>query len=216
MKHIILTAFIGLSLSSWAQDFPIPYNPDSDLNGLIGSPDLLSLLAVYGEEFSAAVVAEDNESAIMLMGDMSYPECAQNCKNLPGMWDIAAIEDMGLIWEDLQVNGQYAWLRLKSAEGVYQTNSPGELDIFPVLKLDANPENIWVSYQHRPGQLKRCYCSIKELPKVEYTSVGNSNYQDWIEVCQEKVANGWYPIPGSPTANWDSNMLRQAFWRWAE
>ena len=54
-----------MAFSAFSQDFPIPYNPDDDSNGLIGTPDLLSLLALFGEEFSAAVVSEDNESAVM-------------------------------------------------------------------------------------------------------------------------------------------------------
>ena len=76
------------------QSLPFPYNPDEDANGIIGSPDLLSLLALYGEEFSPAVISEDNESAIMYMGDMDYPLCAQSCRNLPGMWNIPNIEDL--------------------------------------------------------------------------------------------------------------------------
>ena len=73
----VLAAFL-LSFGATAQDFPIPYNPDDDANGLIGTPDLLSLLALFGEEFSAAVVAEDNESAIMYVGNLPYPVCVQS------------------------------------------------------------------------------------------------------------------------------------------
>ena len=61
MKKILTLIVCAVAFSAFSQDFPIPYNPDDDSNGLIGSPDLLSLLALFGEEFSAAVVSEDNE-----------------------------------------------------------------------------------------------------------------------------------------------------------
>ena len=109
----ILAAFM-LSFGATAQDFPIPYNPDDDANGLIGTPDLLSLLALFGEEFSAAVVAEDNESAIMYMGDMAYPLCAQSCRNLPGMWEMPTIEDLGLVWDEVVTSDALTQTWLKS------------------------------------------------------------------------------------------------------
>ena len=217
MKHITLTALIGFCLSSWAQDFPIPYNPDSDLNGLIGSPDLLSLLAVYGEEFSAAVVAEDNESAIMYMGDMAYPLCAQSCKNLPGMWEMPTIEDLGLVWSEVHSSCclEDTWLvrPLSAGNGA----SP-----FWFFRSDdentLNPGYHSVVQTNSPAGNKRCYCSIKEIPKVEYTHCGHTNFNSCVN---EKVAAGWQLLGGisSNQANTSGNYsgaLYQAFWRWAE
>ena len=66
MKHLTTLLALLLSCSMLGQNFPVPYNPDDDANGLIGTPDLLSLLALFGEEFSAAVVSEDDQSVIRL------------------------------------------------------------------------------------------------------------------------------------------------------
>lgn len=207
MKHIILAAFVGLCLSSWAQDFPIPYNPDSDLNGLIGSPDLLSLLAVYGEEFSAAVVSEDNGSAIMFMGNMAYPLCAMSCRNLPGMWQIPALEDLGMVWVEVNANNTATWVRNDYGDSMnlyYTTPSDGGNFI-------TNIQGTEVDLDHR------CYCVINELPKVEWSVCRDQNHEGWEDCCEEKVAAGWLPLPGIALAkDGGAEPVFQAFWRWAE
>ena len=200
MKHIILAAFVGLCLSSWAQDFPIPYNPDSDLNGLIGSPDLLSLLAVYGEEFSAAIVSEDNESAIIYNGSMHYPLCAQSCQNLPGQWEIASLESLGIVWEDV-LGGGDVWLKPTEAYRV---------DNFYNYSLDYfNGLDIRVS--GTPATNKKCYCSIRQAQRVEYDAVNINNFNEaeWGEELNQRALEGWYLVPdvGHPYVN---------FWRWDE
>ena len=55
MKKIILPLFILLSISTFAQtnNELLPYNPDVDGNGIIGSPDLIGFLPLYGENFQA-------------------------------------------------------------------------------------------------------------------------------------------------------------------
>lgn len=211
----VLAAFL-LSLGATAQDFPIPYNPDDDANGLIGTPDLLSLLALFGEEFSAAVVAEDNESAIMYMGDMAYPLCAQSCKNLPGMWEMPTIEDLGLVWSEVNSSCCYAttWLVRPASAG----NGADPLWYF---ESDAgntlNPSYHRVQKTASPAGNRRCYCSIKEIPKVEYAACFNANNTSaWFECCQEKVAQGWIPLATNPYTYSDGSSSGQAFWRWAE
>ena len=55
MKKIILPLFILLSISTFAQtnNELLPYNPDVDGNGIIGSSDLIGFLPLYGENFQA-------------------------------------------------------------------------------------------------------------------------------------------------------------------
>ena len=201
----VLAAFL-LSLGATAQDFPIPYNPDEDANGLIGTPDLLSLLALFGEEFSAAVVAENNESAIMYVGNLPYPVCVQSCKNLPGMWDLASIEDLGLVWADVFDSNEnlHTWIRPMGnshEEGSYSY----ALEFFNGLhmRVSATPSS--------PGG---CYCSIKEIPKVEYTWCYSAP-TDLLTCASELVEQGWIPLGGIDIVP-SSNVTSQAFWRWAE
>ena len=52
-----------------AQNIILPYNPDGNNDQLIGVSDLQDLLAIYGTEFSAAVVSDDGSSAIVNLGN---------------------------------------------------------------------------------------------------------------------------------------------------
>ena len=207
----ILAAFL-LSLGATAQDFPIPYNPDDDANGLIGTPDLLSLLALFGEEFSAAVVAEDNESAIMYMGDMAYPLCAQSCRNLPGMWETAGVIDLGLVWNQVYSTGTdiVTWLKPSNASGVpgfFRSN-----DEFSYLQHEASSEYVYIARE------ARCYCSIKEIPKVEYfTCTASCSDITELDACvNEKLAEGWQIHDSQRQQQVSSTCFWQPLWRWAE
>ena len=93
MKHLLTLALFAFGLNALAQFPNLPYNPDENGDGLIGVVDLQGLLANYGSEFSSAVLSEDLESAIVYMGEMAYPLCAQTCTNLPGIWSLPSIEE---------------------------------------------------------------------------------------------------------------------------
>ena len=93
--------FIALTTESAPQSFPLPYNPDENGDGLIGVVDLQGLLSNYGSEFSGTVISEDGENAITYMGEMAYPLCAMACENLPGMWRLPTIEQLGLVWDEV-------------------------------------------------------------------------------------------------------------------
>jgi hypothetical protein len=53
MKNLLLPLFTLLSISAFAQSDNelLPYNPDFDGDGSIGSPDLLGFLPTFGEAF---------------------------------------------------------------------------------------------------------------------------------------------------------------------
>ena len=219
MKYLTLLLTMAMSISGIAQNFPVPYNPDDDTNGLIGTPDLLSLLALFGEEFSAAVVSEDSASAIVYMGDMAFPLCVQSCKNLPGMWEMPLLEDLALVWDEVHTEGVVTrtWLRQNSNRSVQDVVQ--YFDYFHSGSDSFTSENYhYVSTRRSPISNNRCYCSIKELPRVEYDACVNYNSTEtWLECCQEKVAQGWLPLATNPYNSGGSGSASgQAFWRWAE
>ena len=76
---------------------------------------LQGLLANYGNEFASAVVSEDGENAI-IMGEMAYPLCAMECEGLPGMWQLPSIDQLGLIWEEVNAPSTLTWL-IKDSNG---------------------------------------------------------------------------------------------------
>ena len=57
---LLLAAVFALPTSATAQSVNYPYNPDSDTDQNIGTPDLLSLLTIFGSEFLPDPMAIDS------------------------------------------------------------------------------------------------------------------------------------------------------------
>ena len=197
--------FVALTTESAAQSFPLPYNPDENGDGLIGVVDLQGLLTNYGSEFSSAVLSEDGESAITYMGEMAYPLCAMACENLPGMWFMPAMEDLGLVWGEVYTTNSTVetWLKREQGQNLpYQfTSNPG-----------TNPTSHAITSSHL-SKYNRCFCVAKQLPRVEYTYCEGTDIQ---ECANEKVEAGWYPLEGITKISYNGQNKIQAFWRWAE
>ena len=184
--------FVALTTESAAQSFPLPYNPDENGDGLIGVADLQGLLSNYGSEFSGAVISEDGESAITYMGDMAYPVCALACENLPGMWHMATMTELAMVWEEVYTTNEvtYTWVG-NHEKRVFDSN-----DEFAYFFSDYSnsPSNHYLNFDGRPGHPYRCYCAARQLPRVEfYKCVGNGS--DAVEECvtctNTKLAEGW-------------------------
>ena len=203
--------FVAVTTESAAQSFPLPYNPDENGDGLIGVADLQGLLTNYGLEFSGAVLSEDGESAITYMGEMAYPLCALSCENLPGMWFMPAMEDLGLVWGEVYTTNSTVetWLKREQGQNLpYQfTSNPG-----------TNPTSHAITSSHL-SKNNRCFCVAKQLPRVEYSVCSYWRGGDWgaadgyLDCAEEKVANGWFPLGGLSNSDRTGG---QAFWRWAE
>ena len=205
MKHLLTLAALLLSTTVVAQIPTFPWNPDSNADQFIGMGDLLELLAVYGEEFENAVVSEDGESAIVYIGQMNYPPCALACQNLPGNWALPNMEDLGLVWNEVNLPGTttITWLNrteAKNSSFVYYYSGNG-------YKLVEETDNI------DSGDFRDCYCAAKQIPKVEYTFCTDTGAA--LQECANSLVNdGWLPL-GGPSAP-DIDFAYQAFWRFAQ
>ena len=160
MRYLITLLFAALSLNAVGQGIPqLPYNPDATEDGFIGSPDLLELLSLYGEEFSSAILSEDQESAIVYMGNSDIFSCRLSCSVLPGNWWLMTIDEAGLVIEDLELllDDDEVWI-----ENTYSTND------FPlgILKVNGG-DGLIITTTNRTLKQNRCYCATRELPKVE-------------------------------------------------
>jgi uncharacterized protein (TIGR02145 family) len=92
MRYLLTSLLCVFTLSLTAQEVvTYPYNPDEDVNGLIASPDLLSLLAGYGEVFSPGEILIDGVSLLEVIQDL------QNQINNNTLPDGTLIGDL-LIW----------------------------------------------------------------------------------------------------------------------
>ena len=210
MKHLL--TFTALLISSLAMgQFPnLPYNPDDNADGLIGVADLQTLLANYGQEFSSAVVSEDGESAIVYIGDLPYALCANECKSLPGQWQIPDFEDLGLVWDEVydESSATQTWLKRNESHGYlipsFRSNQGSNSGAHEILTNTYPRENY------------RCYCAAKQIPRVEYDYCEGFNIQECISL---KVSEGWLPL-GATESEADNCQCgiryHQSFWRWAE
>ena len=214
MKHLITLAALLVSTAAVAQIPTLPWNPDENGDQFVGLPDLLGLLTVYGQEFQNAIVAEDGESAIMYMGDMAYPLCAQACENLPGIWQLPEIEDLGLVWAEVNSEG-FSWLTPNSSEEHGANNYVQSLRFYEngIIRATAGPNADW-----------RCYCAAKQLPRVEYTAcvgcntsgTGTYTVQNLQSCIDDKLAEGWYPLGNPVQTGYNGSCTNQAFWRFAQ
>ena len=71
MRYLLTSLLCVFTFSLTAQEtLTYPYNPDEDVNGLIASPDLLGLLAMYGEVFSPGEIQIDGVSLLQVIQDL--------------------------------------------------------------------------------------------------------------------------------------------------
>ena len=210
MKHFLTISALLVSSLAMGQWPSLPYNPDDNADGLIGVADLQALLANYGSEFSSVILPSDSSFAITDLGSMKYLECVYGCSSLPGKWSVISLEEAGFLLSQSSLNSD-SWLfpderiRQNSAIAMYVKNT-GQISSYG---------GTGSTYNHQ------CYCAAKQLPRVEYSFChsplqGTSQLQ---ECCDEKAANGWYPLGGIEMTNQSGSFdfkYAQAFWRWAE
>lgn len=197
-----------------------PYNPDSDGDDIIGVIDLLDLLVLFGDEFdeeSLYVNDEDSEAVYHIVGDWTYGMCEAKCRELPsGKWRMIDYDTWANFYSEIEemciAGTNKAWLRETPIESFSHT--------YPLPFIFGDYD---VKGRLGFGQIDltaTCACETHERPKVEYSICAGQT----IGACaEEKVANGWYPLSGitsNPTsngsANYTSQAVYQAFWRWAE
>mgnify|MGYP007071977805 CR=1 FL=1 len=207
MRYLVTLLFAVLSFNAVGQGIPqLPYNPDATGDEFIGSPDLLELLSLYGEEFSSAILSEDQESAIVYMGEMAHPLCNLACNNLPGFWHMSTMDDLALVWDEVISSNDEVWINsdkhLTSAENTSVISITAFKYYSPeatVLKAYASPEP---SY--------KCYCAAHELPKVEYKIVG-----DYNDLELNTLASQGWKLLFLPTLS-NNITVYGVMWRWAE
>ena len=221
MKHLMTLAALFVSSLAMAQIPTFPWNPDGNGDGVIGSSDLIGLLTVYGQEFENAIVSENQESALVYMGQIDLFSCKNSCENLPGNWSLPEPEDIRpivpLVIDTLEYGDATFWLNYKypyEYSGFTNHNTYDDLR-YPWLKYNdtqsSSPSNWYTIETTRSigSTYVRCYCSIKQLPRVEY-SICNAVSSDSLECANQLVSDGWYPM-GSV-----SDSGTQAFWRFAQ
>ncbi|MDA9755829.1 hypothetical protein N9V29_02540 [Flavobacteriales bacterium] len=204
MKHLMTLVALLVSTAAVAQIPMLPWNPDENGDHFIGLPDLLGLLTVYGQEFENAIVSEDGESAIMYMGNMGLLQCDYACQNLPGFWNMPSPPELTPV-----LNVDNAWIAIDWSQEPLMSGTYGYLyPFFDNGKIRATPfidsENV------------SCYCTAKQLPRVEYFRCNAQIPGGFVQCCNNKVAEGWYPLGGIALDQIGGSIESQAFWRFAQ
>jgi hypothetical protein len=205
MRFLFTILIAALSLNAFSQGIPqLPYNPDENGDGLIGVPDLQALLAQYGLEFNSAVLSEDEESAIVYMGEMAHPVCNLACDNLPGVWHMSTMNDLGLVWDEITELESSIWIG--NLDFAYRNEEPSKVRAYHYYSPTFDSHNV-IQY---PGDLKDCYCAAHELPKVEYKIVVDNHDPELTALSSQ----GWKLLDLGYMDN--NSRVTGVMWRWAE
>ena len=212
MKHLMTLVALLVSTAAVAQIPTLPWNPDGNGDGVIGSSDLIGLLTVYGQEFQNAIVSENQESALLVLGELPYYTCKYSCDNLPGNWQMPDIEDLAPVHESLippdtsgAANYSRTWLKQPSLSGLVLSDF--DQQFYRYVQVDDDGGYTRVFATHVVSAVFNCVCSIKQLPRVEYITC---NVINDASCADSLVGDGWYPM-GSV-----SDSGTQAFWRFAQ
>ena len=167
MRYLITVVIAALSLNAFGQtEYPYPYNPDGNNDGLISLNDLMDLLALYGLEYNAGVLATDSISAIYYTGEMDYWDCASSCVGLSGNWKDLDHYLVGSYKDDLlESPNAYVWLD--------HVNRIKENSVGAVLRKED-----WAEAYDHEYFLNDCFCQtrtradIEDISTLESPSVG--------------------------------------------
>lgn len=222
----VIASLVPLILVGQSGIVEFPYNPDSDGDDWIGVVDLLDLLGLYESSFveDGLYLDESNTAALYYTGIQSFGMCHASCSDLPGKWRMMGMDDWSRFHVQVEQEvsqNEFAWLR----EQGWPPDSFGD----PLLAVARHSNSGWQKGQLTMVSLEdmtNCFCAAKERPKVEYSYcqwTQTSEDQSFMDCCNEKVSNGWYPLGGiSGVARRSSSASSyvidesQAFWRWVD
>lgn len=120
MKNLLLPLFALLSIGAFAQSDNelLPYNPDFDGDGMIGSPDLLGFLPSFGSEFQV-----DGVLPVDLGGTgVSSLDSLKHALEITVFEDITAVgqqNSAGLVQGDIVVTGTFTQGEGSAATGSF-------------------------------------------------------------------------------------------------
>ena len=211
MKHLMTLLALVVAVTAGAQtSIPTaPYNPDSDMDGMITVEDLMSLLTLFSTEFSAYTLSltSDSSMAALYVGQLDYFDCRVKCDTIQGNWKVLELDNYGYFRNDLdslQSNGQYAWLN----HGWVDQNK-----VLAISLIYDSPSEIATTNPYN------CVCQTETYPLVEYAvcydTAGGNGPQALEDCVNAKLNEGWNLLGGVSIGS-TYRIYSQAVWRWAE
>jgi len=182
MKHLLTAIACCLAVAGSAQTF-YPWNPDSDNDNIIGVEDLMSLLSVFGDEFTleADSIFEYTYS-LHNAGELNRGHCVSRCKQIGGripmaselmMWDSTLME----LPPNLPVTNQPDFDHTEIGIWIYgnrQSMTEEEITTSTILSRRTDGENAyeqtWWSFEvqsENPYRPAYCFC-IGAVPNPSF------------------------------------------------
>ena len=211
MKHLtlLLACSLTLCLSASAQftpqQYPFPYNPDSNQDGMVSMTDFLEILGVFGQEYPDSFFS-DSTIAILNLGDMHYHKCAALAKSAGQEWRVMNTKDVygatPLLVESWNLQSTF-WLwsnlyEVPTRGYAYAYSSNEDCMLNTGYNCIPNPDSslffrvdfsmssgITAQYLHAE---RECILVTEVRPTILYTSA----VTNWV--VEDLLNDGWQPL----------------------
>lgn len=235
MKQLLTSLLLGLSVLASAQNdgfqYPFPYNPDGNSDGYISLPDMLDLLAVYGQAFPQTFYG-DSTGAILEMGQMGFDACLAAAREAGPSWRMATRKDL-IVWGNSIGNSLSEEFNSGGPTNYDILYYTGAVEEFGRIRLTFNVnwgetagipnlQTITPYYELDMYGSGQCYLATTVMAEIEYdvcTAISDgytstpTNTTTLEDCVNQKLSEGWKLLGGVARHNND-NM--QALWRYKD
>ena len=212
MKHLtfLLACSLALCLSASAQftpqQYPFPYNPDSNQDGMVSMTDFLEILGLFGQEYPNSFYS-DSTRAVLDLGEIGSSQCMLQAEIAGTNWRMLTMKDVYSFGPLLGENAPYsALINGETSISFHIWFSARELAIPGALYTRDNCEDhrdCWVNSDstlfsfaqlypygttHYTNNKYHCFLVTEVRPTILYTQATN---EVWIE---ELLNDGWQPV----------------------
>ena len=228
MRQLLTILFAACTFNGLAQfepqQYPFPYNPDYDGDGMVSMTDFLEILTLFGQEYPDSFYA-DSTRAVLNLGNLRGDQCLLQAEAAGSDWRVMRDIDIPY-FAQLAVNtlgtctfyNQWFWdanqnmlrsLRWDNYEdGSSQTIA--HTDSTCAYRLSWGQAGASGNVYLTTSRL--CILITQAKPQVEYDSCFSYDL-DAMEICvATKLNNGWQPMSGGSS----SSGFFQGFWRYTE
>lgn len=219
MKHLtlLLACSLALCLSASAQltpqQYPFPYNPDSNQDGMVSMTDFLEILGLFGQAYPNSFHS-DSTRAVLDLGLIGAVQCTQQAEAAGTDWRVLTSKDIyefapllvdGESYNDAQFFHFWSGALNYMSWGQFYQNDCGSPGYDCISNTDSTAsyrfslQEIALSSNTYPETRRHCFLVTEVRPTILY--------QPWPgeDAIPELLNNGWWPLVGT-----------EGFWKEAE
>ena len=222
MKHLTVISIIYLSFCSSSaaqitlQEYPFPYNPDSNQDGMVSMTDFLEILGVFGQEYPNSFYA-DSTTAVLELGEMDATTCLAHAQATDHNWRMVTTKDAfyhSHLMAEASANND-SWGYNGSYSYRFYCCWSRDTQTATQLRIDRNPSLVWdesyfyvseedssmafrlsVSLPYDDNEAyvqgsRHCMLITEVQPIIEYIECLSP------ECISQKLNDGWLPLGAS-------------------